>query len=95
MYSSPILEKEIARAAPVYGETVCFEIADLVRRGVATVREIDSWSVSKSNCAWLEGASNPVVRNLYRGQLPLLVKRNGRYFTHLFVNRAALIAKNG
>jgi len=88
MYSLPLLEREILIREPVYSNTVCMEVATLVERGIATVAEIDSWVRCNEFCAWLEGASMSVVRNVYRGRLPNLVKRNNRYFTQLFVDRS-------
>ena len=89
-YILPLLEREIAQSQPVYENTVRFEVADLVERGIAAVKEIESWVFSNDRCAWFEGASDPVIRNVYRGRLRRLVKLNDRYFTQLFVNRAEL-----
>jgi hypothetical protein len=92
MYSLPILEREVAMVEPAYGNTVHFEISDLVLRGVATTDEIKSWAVAGARFAWMEGASDPVVRSVYRGRLRQLVKHNGRYFTQLFVNRDLMLS---
>ena len=88
MYSLPLLEREIASADAVYGNTVSLKIAELVERGIAPPQEIYIWSICHGDYAWLEGASESVIRNVYRSKLRKLVRRNGRYFTHLFVNRA-------
>ena len=87
MYSLPLLEREIASADAVYGNTVSLNIAELVERGIATPKEIDAWSICCGDYTWLEGASESVIRNVYHSKLRKLVRRNGRYFTHLFVNR--------
>ena len=88
MYSLPILEDEISKRRPAYSNTVSIGIAELVERGIATTLEIDAWVRHNENCSWLEGASMSVIRNLYRGRLRKLVKREGRYFTRLFVDRS-------
>lgn len=81
------IQEKIFSVVPVYGETVCLEICELVSRGVATPSEIDWFSILHVKSCWLEGPSNPVVRNLYRGRIRSLVKSAGRYYTRLFCNR--------
>lgn len=81
------LEDEINSAEPAYSNTVRLEIADLVARGVATPDEIAHWVEHRMSYAWLEGASFPVIENAYRGRLHLLVNRNDRFYSWLFVAR--------
>ncbi len=80
------LEKMIENTEPVYGNTVRLEIAELSR--VISKEALIEWLGKNQGRAWVEGASEPVVRNVWRGKLRLLLKIDGRYFTQLFCQRS-------
>lgn len=86
------IQDEINKAEPIYGNTVRLEVSDLVMRGIATPREISTWVKDHESLAWLEGASEPVIKNVWRGKLHTLVRRkdrfgNYRHYSYLFVAR--------
>jgi hypothetical protein len=79
------LEKLIDETKPVYGNTVCLPVAELW--SIITKKELVNWLSKNRERAWVEGSSNPVMRNVWRGKLRLLLKVNGRYFSFLFCQR--------
>lgn len=80
------IRRYIVGSKLAYKSTISVEIVSITGNGIATKKEVIDFVESHPESVWLEGASNSVLSNIYRGRLSQLIKKDGRYYSRIFFN---------